>query len=86
MIQAQVIVINKTMAGFNYYNPVVSATADALIKSNHSPWPPVREGMLLVRINCNFEIKQCLARLQLLAKAITGEEIARELIACLSVI
>ena len=82
MIQAQVIVINKTMPEFNYY----SATADALIKSNHSPWPPVREGMLLARINCNFEIKQCLARLQLLAKAITGEEIARELIACLSVI
>lgn len=34
----------------------------------------------------DFEIKQCLIRLQLLAKSLTGEEIARELITCLSVV
>ena len=34
----------------------------------------------------DFEIKQRLIRLHLLAKSLTGEEIARELIACLSVV
>ena len=34
----------------------------------------------------DFEIKQHLIRLQLLAKSLTGEEIARELTACLSVV
>ena len=35
--------------------------------------------------NDSFSIQQCLIRLQLLTKTITGEEIAREIIDALSV-
>ena len=36
-------------------------------------------------VSCNFTIEQHLIRLQLLAKSLSGEEIARELVSVLSV-
>lgn len=41
--------------------------------------------VVLQIVNFEWELQQCLVYLQLLAKSMTGEEIARELISMLSV-